>query len=170
MDIQLLSTAFREGEVIPVQYTCDGDNVSPPLRWGRLPKNSQSLALICEDPDAPSGTFAHWLVFNLPPIVSDLPEALPATETLVETGALQGRNDFDDIGYDGPCPPPGNPHRYFFRLYALDTKLGLQAGATKHEFARAVEGHILAEGHLMGTYSRRSATIGSTRAAFRAGR
>jgi len=159
MDIQILSAAFREGEVIPVQYTCDGDNVSPPLRWGRLPKNSQSLALICEDPDAPSGVFVHWLVFNLPPIVSDLPEALPATETLVETGAIQGRNDFNYIGYDGPCPPPGNPHRYFFRLYALDTKLELQAGATKHEFARAVEGRILAAGHLMGTYKRGASLV-----------
>jgi len=159
MDIQVLSTAFREGEAIPVQYTCDGDNVSPPLRWGRLPKESQSLALICEDPDAPSGVFVHWLIFNLPPIVSDLPEALPITETLVETGAIQGRNDFNDIGYGGPCPPPGNSHRYFFRLYALDTKLDLRAGATKQEFARAVEGHLLAAGHLMGTYKRGASMV-----------
>lgn len=158
MDIQVLSTAFHEGETIPVQYTSDGNNVSPPLRWGRIPKDSQSLALICEDPDAPSGVhdFVHWLIFNLPPIVSDLPEALPTTETLVENGASQGRNDFNHIGYGGPCPPPGNPHRYFFRLYALDTKLQLEAGATKQELARAMEGHILAEGHLMGTYTCRA--------------
>jgi Raf kinase inhibitor-like YbhB/YbcL family protein len=154
MDIHVTSAAFHEGEAIPVQYTCDGDNVSPPLLWGRLPKDSQSLALVCEDPDAPSGLFVHWLIFNLPPIVSDLPEAMPPAENLEETGALQGRNDFNNIGYDGPCPPPGNPHRYFFRLYALDTKLRLAAGATKRDFENAANGHILAEGHLMGTYQR----------------
>lgn len=159
MDIQVFSNAFHEGEAIPVQYTCDGDDVSPPLRWGRLPKDSQSLALICEDPDAPSGVFVHWIIFNLPPIVSDLPEALPPTETLVESGAIQGRNDFNDIGYGGPCPPPGNPHRYFFRLYALDTKLQLKAGATKHEFAHAVEGHILTAGHLLGNYERKASQV-----------
>jgi Raf kinase inhibitor-like YbhB/YbcL family protein len=162
MDIEVLSTAFREGEAIPVQYTCDGANISPPLRWGGIPKNSQSLALVCEDPDAPSGLFVHWVIFNLPPIVADLPEAMPTTEELVESGAIQGRNHFENIGYDGPCPPPGKPHRYFFRLFALDTKLQLQAGATKQEFERAAEGHILAEGSLMGTYKR-----GASRAAGR---
>jgi Raf kinase inhibitor-like YbhB/YbcL family protein len=162
MDIEVLSTAFREGEAIPVQYTCDGANVSPPLRWGGIPKNSQSLALVCEDPDAPSGVFVHWVIFNMPPIVSDLPEATPTTEELVESGAIQGRNDFENIGYDGPCPPPGKPHRYFFRLYALDTRLQLRAGATKQEFESAAEGHILAKGYLMGTYKR-----GASRAAGR---
>jgi len=156
MEIEVLSAAFQEGGGIPVQYTCDDANVSPPLRWGGIPKDSQSLALICEDPDAPSGVFVHWLIFNLPPIVSDLSEAVPTTETLVESGAVQGRNDFGNIGYDGPCPPPGKPHRYFFRLYALDTKLRLQAGATRQEFERAANGHILATGHLMGTYKRRA--------------
>jgi Raf kinase inhibitor-like YbhB/YbcL family protein len=159
MDIQVTSAAFHEGEVIPAQYTCDGDNVSPPLRWGRLPKDSQSLALICEDPDAPSGTFVHWLIFNLPPIVSDLPEAMPTYQDLEETGAIQGRNDFNNIGYDGPCPPPGNAHRYYFRLYALDMKLQLQAGAKKREFMQALEGHILGEGHLMGTYQRGASRV-----------
>ena len=154
MDIEVVSTAFREGEALPTQYTCDGANNSPPLRWGGIPKNSQSLALVCEDPDAPSGVFIHWVIFNLPPIVADLPEAMPTTEELVESGAIQGRNDFDNIGYDGPCPPPGKPHRYFFRLYALDTKLRLQPGATRQEFERAAKGHILAEGSLMGTYKR----------------
>jgi Raf kinase inhibitor-like YbhB/YbcL family protein len=163
MNIELSSPAFREGEAIPIQYTCDGANISPPLRWGGIPKNSQSLAIICEDPDAPSGVFVHWVIFNLPPIVADLPEAAPTTESLVESGAIQGRNDFENIGYDGPCPPPGSkPHRYFFRLYALDTKLRLQAGATKQEFERAAEGHIIAEGRLMGSYKR-----GATRAASR---
>lgn len=163
MDIELSSPAFREGEAIPIQYTCDGANISPPLRWGGIPKNSQSLALICADPDAPSGVFVHWVIFNMPPIVADLPEAAPTTEELVESGAIQGRNDFENIGYDGPCPPRGDkPHRYFFRLYALDIKLRLQAGATKEEFELAAEGHIIAEGRLMGTYKR-----GATRAARR---
>ncbi|MGE0130516.1 MAG: YbhB/YbcL family Raf kinase inhibitor-like protein [Blastocatellales bacterium] len=156
MNIQILSSAFSEGESIPVQYTCDGDNFSPPLRWGGIPKDSQSLALVCEDPDAPSGTFVHWVLFNLPPIVSNLPEALPAGEELEETNARQGRNDFGEIGYGGPCPPPGNPHRYFFRFYALDTELRLRAGATRGDLDNAMRGHILAEGHLMGTYQRKA--------------
>jgi Raf kinase inhibitor-like YbhB/YbcL family protein len=155
MDIQVLSTAFHQGETIPVQYTCDGNNVSPPLHWDSVPEDAQSLALVCEDPDAPAGVFVHWLIFNFPPIVSNLPEALPTTGTLVESGASQGRNDFNNIGYDGPCPPPGNLHRYYFRLYALDTRLRLPKGATKYELARAMEGHILATGQLMGTYKRR---------------
>ncbi|MBO0859162.1 MAG: YbhB/YbcL family Raf kinase inhibitor-like protein [Chloracidobacterium sp.] len=154
MDIELSSAAFSEGEAIPIQYTCDGANVSPPLRWGGIPKNSQSLAIICADPDAPSGVFIHWVIYNLPPIVADVPEATPATEELIESGALQGRNDFNHIGYDGPCPPTGKPHRYFFHLYALDIKLELGAGATKLEFDRAAKGHIIAEGRLMGTYKR----------------
>ena len=156
MEIQVLSPAFHHGEVIPIQYTCDGNNVSPPLQWGSMPKDSQSLALICEDPDAPSGVFVHWLIFNLLPIVSYLPEDLLTTRALAESDASQGRNDFDNIGYDGPCPPPGNFHRYFFRLYALDIRLRLQEGATKNELERAMEGHILATGQLMGTYKRRA--------------
>jgi hypothetical protein len=156
MEIQVVSTAFSEGESIPVQYTCDGDNVSPPLRWGGIPKDSHSLALVCEDPDAPSGVFVHWVLFNLPPIVSNLPEALPPTETLEETGARQGRNDFDQIGYGGPCPPQGKAHRYFFRFYALDTELQLRAGASREELDNAMRGRILAEGHLMGTYQRKA--------------
>jgi len=158
MDLQILSTAFSAGESIPVQYTCDGSNVSPPLRWGPIPNNTHSLALICEDPDAPSGLFTHWLIYNLPPLVSDLPESLPASATLEETGASQGRNDFGKIGYGGPCPPlRDNAHRYFFRLYALDTVLRLQAGADRDEFLRAIEGHTLSQGELMGTYQRRQA-------------
>src|SRR5262249_10644440 len=123
-------------------------------RWCGIPKNSQSLALVCEDPDAPSGVFVHWVIFNLPPIVADLPEAMPTTEELVESGAIHGRNDFNNIGYDGPSATAGKQPRYFFRLYALDTKLRLEAGASRHEFERAAEGHILAEGSLMGTYKR----------------
>jgi len=154
MDIEIVSTAFREGEALPTQYTCDGANISPPLRWGGIPKNSQSLALVCEDPDAPSGVFVHWVIFNLPPIVADLPEAMPTTEELVESGAIQGRNDFNNIGYDGPCPPPGKPHRYFFKLYALGTDLTLPAGASKSDLDRAMEGHILGRAEWMGRYQR----------------
>jgi Raf kinase inhibitor-like YbhB/YbcL family protein len=154
MEIEVSSAAFSESEAIPIQYTCDGANVSPPLRWGGIPKNSRSLAIICEDPDAPSGVFIHWVIYNLPPIVADLPEATPATEELAESGAIQGRNDFNNIGYDGPCPPPGKAHRYLFHFYALDAKLQLQAGATAQEFESAAEGHIIAEGRLMGTYKR----------------
>ena len=155
MEIQVFSKAFSEGEVIPVQYTCDGDNVSPPLLWGSIPKDTQSLALICEDPDAPSGIFTHWVIFDLAPLVSGLPEAVPTTATL-EEGGTQGANDFKQIGYGGPCPPPGNPHRYFFRLYALNAKLQLPSGVTRQELTHTMRGHILAEGHLMGTYQRRA--------------
>jgi Raf kinase inhibitor-like YbhB/YbcL family protein len=154
MEIQVFSTAFQEGGAIPVQYTCEGGDLSPPLMWGRIPQETQSLALICEDPDAPSGRFVHWIIFNLPPPLTDLPEAVPTTATL-EEGGVQGRNDFKRLGYSGPCPPPKQEHRYFFRLSALDAKLQLEAGATKFEFDRAIEGHILASGHLMGTYQRK---------------
>jgi Raf kinase inhibitor-like YbhB/YbcL family protein len=137
MDIEVLSPAFKEGEAIPIQYTCDDANVSPPLRWGGIPKNSQSLAIICEDPDAPSGVFVHWVIFDLPPIVASLPEAEPATKELVESGAIQGRNDFMNIGYDGPCPPPGKPHRYFFHLMRSTQSSGLrQAPQSRNSSAR----------------------------------
>lgn len=155
MDIKVVSTAFGQGEIIPAQYTCDGSNVSPSLRWGSIPKDAQSLALICEDPDAPSGLFTHWILFNLAPIVADLPEALPGSERLEESGAMHGRNDFGKIGYGGPCPPAGKPHRYFFRLYALDTKLEIEPGVTRQQLDEAMKGHIIAEGCLMGTYMRR---------------
>lgn len=157
MGIVITSNAFQEGEAIPSKYTCDGENVSPALRWNNIPAGTQSLALICEDPDAPSGTFVHWILYNLPAAAADLSEGMPATEWLPD-GTIQGRNDFKRSGYGGPCPPlKDNAHRYFFRLYALDTELWLQAGADRESFARAIEGHVLAAGHLMGTYQRKQA-------------
>jgi Raf kinase inhibitor-like YbhB/YbcL family protein len=157
MNIPITSNAFQEGEEIPTKYTCDGDDFSPALSWNNVPESAQTLALICEDPDAPTGAFVHWILYNLSPTATVLAEGVPATELLPD-GSVQGRNDFKRIGYGGPCPPPGdNAHRYFFRLYALDTEIRLPAGAGREEFARAIEGHILAGGHLMGTYQRKQA-------------
>lgn len=153
MTIQVTSPAFSEGEPIPSKYTCDGADISPPLQWRNLPEATQSLALICEDPDAPLGTWVHWVLYALPPSVTRLQEGVPPTEVL-DSGAKQGTNDFKRLGYGGPCPPRGT-HRYFFRLYGLDTKLDLGPGANKKDLVRAMEGHILAQGALMGTYQRR---------------
>lgn len=154
MTIQLTSSAFAEGQPIPAKYTCDGADISPPLKWTNVPHGGKSFALICDDPDAPAGTWVHWVLYDLPPAVTELPEGVPTTEA-IPNGAKQGVNDFKRIGYGGPCPPRGGPHRYFFKLYALDAGLQLKARATKKELARAMEGHILAEGQLMGTYKRK---------------
>lgn len=153
MKIELSSTAFREGETIPKQYTGDGKDVSPPLRWAEPPQGTKSFALICDDPDAPGRTWVHWVLFNLPADARELPDDTPTTETL-PNGAKQGKNDFGKIGYGGPAPPPGKPHRYFFKLYALDTQLDLPSGATKDQVLAAMKGHTLAEGQLMGRYGR----------------
>lgn len=151
--MEITSTAFKDGEMIPSKYTCDGVNVSPPLAWQNSPRGVQSFALIADDPDAPAGTWVHWVIFNIPDTVFSLPENVPPKETL-ENGSIQGKNDFRKIGYGGPCPPNG-VHRYYFKLYALDTKLNLQPGATKAELLKAMEGHILAQAQLMGRYSRK---------------
>jgi Raf kinase inhibitor-like YbhB/YbcL family protein len=153
MSIQLESAGFTEGAAIPTKYTCDGANVSPPLKWSNVPQGAKSLALIADDPDAPAGTWVHWVLFGVPPSTTELPEGVAAAKTVLD-GARQGTNDFRKIGYGGPCPPRGNPHRYFFKIYALDTELTLNAGATKSDLTRAMEGHILAQGQLMGTYKR----------------
>lgn len=153
VDIQLISTAFEDGKTIPIKYTCDADNISPPLVWSNLPDGTQSLTLICDDPDAPMGTFVHWVLYDMPATVTELPEALPRGETL-ENGAKQGRNSAKRTGYTGPCPPPGRPHRYFFKLYAVDKMLGLSPGADKGEVLSAMEGHVLGESQFMGTYKR----------------
>jgi Raf kinase inhibitor-like YbhB/YbcL family protein len=152
--MQLTSTAFTESAAIPAKYTCDAKNVSPPLKWSGTPAGTKSLALIADDPDAPVGTWVHWVLFDLPPGVSELAEDQPKSQFL-PNGAKQGLNDFKHLGYGGPCPPPGKPHRYFFKLYALDTQLDLKPGATKKETELALEGHILAQGQLMGTYKRK---------------
>ena len=152
MEIKLTSSAFKEGEAIPRQYTCDGIDISPPLEWTGVPKSAKTIALIADDPDAPSGTFVHWVLYNLPAENIGLVENVPATEN-VKGGGIQGKNGFEKIGYGGPCPPSGT-HRYFFKIYALDNELPLKAGATKAEVEKAMQGHIVAQGQLMGTYSR----------------
>ena len=153
MTLSISSPAFQDGERIPAKYTCQGQDISPPLKWNRVPDETQSLTLIVDDPDAPSGVFTHWVIFNLPPDSRELPEAVPAASQL-PSGALQGKNDFGKIGYGGPCPPPGYPHRYRFTLYALDRQLDLKAGSSKQQVLNAMEGHILAQGQLTGTYQR----------------
>lgn len=152
MTIKLNSTAFDEGGMIPSQYTCDGQNVSPPLAWSGLPEGTKTLALICDDPDAPRGTWVHWVVYQIPASERGLPENLPARETL-DSGARQGTNDFKKPGYGGPCPPSGT-HRYFFKLYALDASLDLASGATKDQLLKAMDTHILAQGQLLARYKR----------------
>ena len=150
--MKLTSTAFKEGEPIPRAYTCDGLNVSPALEWSGVPKSAKTLTIICDDPDAPSGTWVHWVLYNLPAENIGLVENTPATESL-RAGGFQGKNDFEKIGYGGPCPPSGT-HRYFFKTYALDVELPLKAGATKAELEKAMEGHIVGQAQLMGTYRR----------------
>ena len=152
MAIDVMSTAFEEGDAIPPLYTCAGLDVSPPLQWSFEPDGTQSLALITEDLDAPSGTFVHWVIYNLPPDTRRLPQDVPNRQTL-PSGAVQGVNGAGTVGYMGPCPPSGT-HRYVFRVYALDTQLDLGGSATKEDLVSAMEGHVLAEGHLMGTYRR----------------
>ena len=150
--MKIESSVFEEGGMIPSKYTCDGENVSPPLTWDGVPDEAKSLALINDDPDAPSGDWVHWVVYNLPPTVTGLLENVPAKEIL-ENGAMHGKTDFGRIGYGGPCPP-GGTHRYFFKLYALDTMVDMPYGCTKAELLRAIEGHIIAEARLTGKYSR----------------
>jgi len=153
MSIQITSTAFTEGKPIPKKYTCDAEDASPPLAWSGVPTEAKSLALIVDDPDAPVGTWVHWVFYDLPPSLTALKEGLAKTPTLEGLGT-QGTNDFRKIGYGGPCPPRGKVHRYLFKLYALDTSLSLQPGASKADLEKAMRGHILAQGQLIGTYSR----------------
>jgi len=150
--IEVTSTAFQAGERIPVKYTCDGDDVSPPLSWSSIPAGTKSLALICDDPDAPMGTWVHWVIYNLPATATGLPENVPP-HPILKDGARQGMSDFKRIGYGGPCPPSGT-HRYSFRVYAIDSKLELEPGVAKADILKGMEGHLLAEGSLMGRYGR----------------
>jgi Raf kinase inhibitor-like YbhB/YbcL family protein len=149
----LTSSAFPNSGKIPKKYTCDDADQSPQLTWTGAPAKTQSLALIADDPDAPAGTWTHWLIWNIPAETTTLPPGTPKIRVLV-SGAHQGRNDFHRIGYGGPCPPPGNPHRYFFKLYALDARLDLKPGASKAELELAIKPHVLAETQWMGTYKR----------------
>lgn len=153
MAIQISSPAFSDGEMIPTRHTCEGADVSPPLKWTDTPDGTKSLALICDDPDAPMGTWVHWVLYDLAPKYNELPEGIPTSEVTPE-GAKQGVNDFKRAGYGGPCPPPGKPHRYVFKLYALDFEPGLPTGATKADLMQAIEGHVLEESQLIGLYKR----------------
>jgi Raf kinase inhibitor-like YbhB/YbcL family protein len=151
MAFTLRSSAFSEGGSIPSRYTCDGSDDSPPLEWGGMPEDPMSFALIMHDPDAPSGDFTHWVVFDIPPGVDHFPEAAAPIQT-----ALEGSNDFGTVGYRGPCPPPGHgPHRYIFELYALDEyHIGLGEGASRQDVERKIQQHLLARTQLTGVYER----------------
>ena len=153
MAFAISSTSFQTGGDIPKKFTCDGADLSPELHWTSPPAGTQSFALIADDPDAPAGTWTHWVLFDLPAETSSLAENVSKVDE-VPTGGRQGRNDFRKIGYGGPCPPPGKPHRYFFRFYALDTKLNLKPGVSRREVEQAMQGHILATAELMGRYQR----------------
>lgn len=151
ISLELTSQAFAEGEMVPTDFTCDGVDQSPPLRWSGVPEGTQSLALVMDDPDAPAGTWVHWVLFDLPADSSGLPDAV--SNQAQAAGGVHGTNSWGELGYGGPCPPSGT-HRYVFRLYAADQPLGLAAGATKAQVLAALEGHTLAEAELIGTYSR----------------
>ena len=151
--MELKSSAFTAGGMIPKKHTCDGPDVSPPLSWSDVPAGAKSLALIADDPDAPMGTWVHWVAWNIPATVHDLEENVPKRDTF-PNGMKQGTTDFRSIGYGGPCPPSGT-HRYFFKLYALDTSLNLPPSTTKKDMEKAMQGHLLQQVELMGKYARR---------------
>jgi hypothetical protein len=154
MAFELQSPAFRSGGDIPVKHTCDGADQSPTVRWSDPPANTKSFALIMDDPDAPAGTWVHWVLYGIPPTLRELPEGVATRDTVAGVGD-QGMNDFRKVGYGGPCPPRGLAHRYFFRLYALDTELKLPPRKTKADLLKAIEGHVLGQAELMGRYHRR---------------
>jgi hypothetical protein len=150
--MEIKSSAFREGATIPAKHTCDDLDISPPIEWSKGPKGTITYAIICDDPDAPGGTWVHWVIYNIPSSIQQLPENVPKMETLMN-GARQGKTDFGSIGYGGPCPPSGT-HRYYFKIYSLDFILDYKSVITKKELLRAIEKHILEEGQLMGRYKR----------------
>jgi Raf kinase inhibitor-like YbhB/YbcL family protein len=152
MAITITSTAFTDGGMIPRDHTCDGRDISPPMAWAGVPEGTKSLAIICDDPDAPVGTWVHWVLFNIPATANGLPQSMPP-DNVLENGARHGINDFRKFGYGGPCPP-GGTYRYYFKIYALNTELIQEPGLTKDELLKAMKGHILAEGQLMGRYKR----------------
>ena len=150
---ELRSEAFETGEEIPRKYGCEGRGVSPPLRWQGVPDEAASLALVVDDPDAPRGTFTHWLLYDMPTDLDSLPEGVPGGHRPASYG-VQGKNDGGSVGYKAPCPPAGPAHHYRFRLYALDRELGLSPGAGEEEVLAAIEGHVVAEAKLVGQYAR----------------
>ena len=154
MSLQLTSDAFTNGQSIPAKYSCVGKNISPALNWNEPPGGTQSFALIVDDPDAPFGTWVHWVLYNIKPDMRGLQEDLPITGKNIDPEAIYvGKNSAGNIGYDGPCPPSGT-HRYFFKLYALDTLISLLPGASEEQILKEMDGHILAQAELMGTFSK----------------
>ncbi len=153
MTFSISSSSFSQSAEIPRKFTCDGADVSPDLTWTAPPAGTQSFALIADDPDAPVGTWTHWVLYDLPAQTTVLPEGVSKVDE-VPSGGRQGRNDFRKIGYGGPCPPPGKPHRYFFKLYALDRMLNLKPGSDKQEVEQAMQNHVLGKAELMGKYQR----------------
>jgi len=151
--ISVLAEGFNEGDMMPGEFTCKGKDISPSISWKGIPEGTKSVTLIMDDPDAPAGTFVHWVIYNMPAHTRDLPKGMLPDKILAD-GSMQGMTDFGETGYGGPCPPPGKPHRYFFKVYALDMKLNLPAGASKSQVESAMKGHILADGVLMGRYQR----------------
>lgn len=150
---ELKSSAFQAGGDIPRKYTCDANDVSPQLSWSNAPAGTRAFALIADDPDAPAGTWVHWVIYDLPADTRELAEGVPTTEALTN-GAKQGLNDFRKVGYGGPCPPEGRPHRYFFKLYALDAATGLKPRASKQQLLNAIKNHVLGEAEIIGRYKR----------------
>jgi hypothetical protein len=151
-ELKLSSSSFKDGEMIPVRYTCEGENLSPQLSWTGIPVGTKSLAILCDDPDAPAGDWVHWVVFNIPPEATELQESFPRDKKLND-GSCQGSNDFGKYGYDGPCPPSGT-HRYFFKLYAVDKLLEKDTGITKAELLEEIEGHVLGQVQIKCKYKR----------------
>lgn len=149
-----VGSVFHDGETIPKEYTCDGNDINPPIYIGKLPEGTKSLVIIVDDPDAPAGTFTHWIAWDIPP-TGEIPMGIPKRGEVKEpVHVIQGRNDFGRIGYNGPCPPRGKPHHYHFKVYALDTELHLKAGAGRKDLEKAMEGHVLAWGEVVGLYER----------------
>lgn len=152
MEFKIESSAFREGEIIPSKYTSDGENISPPLGWINAPNGTKSFALINDDPDAPAGDWVHWVIYNIPAGIHELKEGA-SSKKLLPKEAIEGITDFHKTGYNGPCPPTGI-HRYYFKLYALDAVLHLQAGVTKMQLLNAMKGHLVSQAALIGKYKR----------------
>jgi Raf kinase inhibitor-like YbhB/YbcL family protein len=153
MEMKITSAAFIDGARIPKKYSCEGQDISPPLNWTGVPQNAKSLALICDDPDAPAGIWTHWVLWNMPPSTPSLPEGVP-TDAMLPGGIKQGQNSWPTTGYKGPCPPPGKAHGYQFKLFALDSELNLPDKADKAALETAMKGHILAQARIIGTYGR----------------
>lgn len=154
MAFELTSPAFEQNGAIPREHSCEGADLSPTLRWSAPPAGTRSFALIADDPDAPGGMWVHWVAFNIPADARELPEGVPPSHERLADGTRQGLNDFRRTGFGGPCPPPGKPHRYYFKLYALDRELDLKPRATKAQVMQSCKGHILAEAQLVGKFAR----------------